>query len=100
MPKAAPLPKLKEERLSETITILKKLQEVGIADTDPGYQQIKSYMSAWVTSGEAASYKVEFPRHGRRGELVLPGRAGRTATLSLKATGDAAAAPVSSSPTA
>ena len=77
--------KPKEERLQETITILKKLQEVGIHDTDPGYKQVKELMTAWVKEGEASAHKIEFPRHGRRGELVLPWRAGRAATLALKA---------------
>jgi hypothetical protein len=79
--------KPKEERVRETITILKKLQEVGIADTDPGYVDIKARMSEWVKTGEASAATVEFPRHGRRGELVLPRRADRAATLSLKVVG-------------
>ncbi len=79
--------KPKEDRLKETVTILKKLQEVGIADTDPGYLDVKGKMSDWVKSGEAASYKIDFHRHGRRGELVLPRRADRAASLNLKAVG-------------
>lgn len=88
---AAPTTKPKEERLRETVTILKKLQEVGIADTDLGYIQVKTYMSAWVsaTTLESAAYKLDFPRHGRKGELVLPSKAGRAASLSLKFVGGA-----------
>ena len=70
--------------MKETITILNKLREVGIAETDPGYQQVKTCMSVWVSNGEAASHKIDFHRHGRRGELVLPRRADRAAGLSLK----------------
>jgi hypothetical protein len=81
MPPAA---KAKEERLKETITILKKLQEVGIADTDPGYTESKRLMSKWIHDGEAATHRVEFPRHGRTAELVLPWRADRAASLHLK----------------
>lgn len=84
MPHSSPATKSKEERLKETITILKKLQEVGFAETEPGYQEIKRLMSKWVHDGEAASYKVEFPRYGRRADLVLPARADRAATINLK----------------
>ena len=75
------------ERLSETVTILKKLQEVGITDSEPGYLQVKSLMTAWVKSEATttADHRVEFPRHGRRGDLVLPWRAGRSASLNLRA---------------
>jgi hypothetical protein len=76
--------KPKSERLSETITILKKLQDVGIAVTDQGYQEIKAKMTQWVSDGLAATFKVDFHRHGRRGELVLPSKAGRAASLNLK----------------
>ncbi len=79
-----PLQKPKAERLSETITILKKLQEVGIPETDPGYKEVKAAMTNWVQTGEPASLKVDFLRHGRRGELTLPFRAGRAAELFLK----------------
>ena len=79
-----PPDKTKEERVRETVTILKKLQEVGIADSDPGYKQVKELMTAWVATGEAASHTIDFYRAGRRGELVLPRRADRAAGLALK----------------
>jgi hypothetical protein len=82
-----PIPKSKEERLKETITILKKLQEVGIAETEPGYTESKRLMSKWIHDGEAATHYVEFPRYGRRAELVLPSRADRAASLLLKHVG-------------
>lgn len=77
--------KTKEDRVKETVTILRKLQEVGIADTDPGYKQVKELMTAWVATGEASSHTVDFYRAGRRGELTLPRRADRAAGLALKA---------------
>ncbi len=84
MPSSAAATKSKEDRLKETITILKKLKEVGIVETEPGYQEVKRLMSKWVHDGESASYKVEFPRYGRRADLVLPARADRAATINLK----------------
>ena len=84
MPTPPPPEKPKEERVRETITILKKLEEVGIGTFDPGYEQVKTAMREWVTTGEAATHTVEFPRFGRRGELILPARADRAASLNLK----------------
>lgn len=94
-----PPDKSKEDRLKETLTILHKLEEVGIASTDPGYTKVKELMSEWVRKGgDSASHTIEFPRHGRKGELVLPRRADRAAGLSLKADRNAGGGGPSSSP--
>lgn len=85
MPSAATTEKPKAERLQETITILKKLQEVGVPETDQGYIDAKAKLSAWVATGESAKHTVIFPLVSRRGELVLPRRAGVPASLLLKA---------------
>lgn len=76
--------KPKEERLRETLTILQKLNDIGIPSTDPGYLDVKTRMSQWVKDGLASTTKIQFPRFGRRGELVLPRRADRAASLNLK----------------
>jgi hypothetical protein len=83
MPPPAP-EKPKEDRLRETLTILQKLNEVGVPATDPGYLEVKARMSQWVKDGAATVAKIEFPRITRRGELVLPWRADRAASLNLK----------------
>jgi hypothetical protein len=82
MPSSPPKPK--EDRLKETLEILRKLEEFGIVRTEPGFQEIQRRMSAWVATGEPDDFTAEFPRHGRRAECVLPRRADRVATLALK----------------
>jgi hypothetical protein len=77
-------PKPKEDRLKETMEILRKLEEIGIARTEPGFQEIQRRMGVWVATGEPDDFKTEFHRHGRRAECVLPRRADRVATLALK----------------
>lgn len=84
MPPAAGPEKPKAERLQETITILKKLQEIGIPETDPGYMEAKAALSSWVQTGESANHTILFARHSRRGTLVLPRRAGVAASFLLK----------------
>lgn len=83
-PPPPPAEKTKEQRLTDTISILKKLQEIGIPDTEPGYIAAKEHMSRWVAEGGGAVYTIQFPRFGRKGELTLPRRADRTASLHLK----------------
>jgi hypothetical protein len=86
MPAKPPPPeKPKAERLAETMDLLRKLQEVGVAQTDPGFNEIKAHLSAWVKDGQAAAHKVLLPRQLKRAEMILPARAGRQPTLVLKA---------------
>ena len=76
--------KEKADRLKETITILKGLEGMGIYKTDTGYMEIKRLMTQWVEDGLRLSAVVEFARHNRRGELELPLRADRAATLNMR----------------
>ena len=80
-----PADKPKEDRLKETIRLLKELQRVGFPETDVGYKEIKRIMSQWVNDGEALSTVVSFPRHGRDAHLDLPKRADKAAAIRLKA---------------
>jgi hypothetical protein len=72
------------DRVKETVTILKKLQEVGIPTTEPGYLETKALMDTWIREGGRQEHTVFFPRFDRRGELTLPARAGQSASLLLK----------------
>ena len=76
--------KTKESRVSETVTILKKLLDVGIPATDAGYKLIKTHMSKWVHDGEALSTTVPLMRYGRDAILVLPAKEGEVANCRLK----------------
>lgn len=76
--------KPKVERVKETITLLNKLKEVGILDTDPGYLEIKEKMATWVKEGGSATFEVDFVRTNRRAEVVLPRRADRAASINLR----------------
>ena len=82
--------KTKLDRVKETMTILKKLKELGIRVADPGFIAVKDAMTEWINTGEPAEKKIEFPFHGRVAELELPWKATETVTMLLKApTGDA-----------
>jgi len=78
--------KSKETRLTEAITILKRLKGLGIPDTEYGYKQTKIYLDLWIANGEPQTQTIEFPRYGRIGHMVLPSDAEKVATYALKAT--------------
>lgn len=77
--------KTKEERVSEGMTILFKLRDIGIESTNPGFETVKKAVRQWIDDGLYMTLKkIYFGRLNRIGELVLPQRSGVQPGLSLK----------------
>lgn len=74
--------KEKGERLKETITLLKKLPEVGIPTSTYIYEKVKTLMTTWVSDGPAVSERLDFGTHW--GDLNLPVKKDKVASLDLK----------------
>lgn len=74
--------KPKAERLKETITLLKKLPEVGVPRESYAYSQVQDIMTTWVYDGPATRTTIDFETHV--GELVLPVEEGKVSSLDLK----------------
>jgi len=74
--------KPKGERLKETITLLKKLPQVGVPVESYAYSQVQELMTIWVKDGPAAFEIIDFDTHW--GELTLPIKEGKVSTLELK----------------
>ncbi len=72
------------ERLKEGVTLLRKILDLGIAETEPGYVAMKERVDAWIKRDEAWSGKADFVRYGRRAYVNLPLKAGCEATAVLK----------------
>jgi hypothetical protein len=68
-----------EERLKESMSILSKLQELGIPNTDPSYKQLSAKFSEWVKGGETWQGNIDFHRFNRRAKVLLPTRPGAVA---------------------
>lgn len=80
-----PLPeKTKEDRVKETLTILKQLLDLGISQADPSYKEIKTRFDEWIQTGEYWAGSIHLARYGRRADIELPRRSGRSASLNLK----------------
>lgn len=73
-----------QERLKESIEILKKLVELGVPDTDPSYKELSSHFNIWIKGGDAWQGTVDFMRFERRAHVVLPTKLGCKATCILK----------------
>ena len=82
---STPEPKTKEQRLKETMTIIAKMQELGLNAREPGFLMTKERLSEWVKTGEQWSGTIDFPMLQRKAELILPARADRVASMMLKA---------------
>lgn len=75
-----------EERLKETIHLLKQILNLGIAETEPAYIEVKNYLNQWIRSDEKEikEYHIEFARYGRRATLTLPWKCGKTCEFLMK----------------
>jgi hypothetical protein len=75
------LVKPQSERVSESITLLKQLRELGVVDTTPSLQVLRNHLNDWIRTGDSWAGKIEFPSYGRIADVLLPRRADRAATL-------------------
>ncbi len=73
-----------QERVKESMEILRKIQELGIAATDPGYKELSSRMNEWIKGTEAWKGHVDFHRWNRRAQVLLPTKPGTVAKCVLQ----------------
>ncbi len=73
----------RESRATEGITVLRKLREIGVEDTNPGAKTIRDAIRTWIEDGAPITVeRISFGRLDRVGTLVLT-RSGK-ASLTLK----------------
>ena len=75
--------KSKMDRVKESITILKKLKELGIPTNEPGYLLTKQHLDEWIQGGPQWDGRIDFPRFQLRAELVLPVRPNRVVQITI-----------------
>lgn len=73
-----------KERMSESVELVGKLRELGVADSEPGLVQMRLQMNNWIRGGPAWTGRIEFPRYGRYADVILPDRAGKIASVDFK----------------
>ena len=63
--------KTKQERLSEGIYLLNQVKEAGIKENTLSYQELKSRITEWITTGGSWEDRMEFPEYGRVADILL-----------------------------
>lgn len=76
--------KPKFDRVKETVTILKKLQEMGVDEENQGYLQAKAALDEWIKTGEAAEHLIALRSYRRNLVLSLPVVASKQAVAILR----------------
>ena len=76
--------KPKEDRLKEGISLLKQLQEGGVSDKSPGFMELKTRISEWVSGEDGWEGVIPFASYGRIAEVELPKWTNRAAGLNFK----------------
>jgi hypothetical protein len=72
------------ERVKESITLIKKLKELGLNEREPGYNVIREHMNEWIKNSTPFKGLIEFTWLDRDAELTLPTEASKAATIILK----------------
>ncbi len=76
--------KPKEDRLKETIEILKNIESLGIPLDSPEVKELKDHLNAYVKDGICWSGTISFLNYGRIAEVNLPKRADKTIEVTLR----------------
>uniref|UniRef100_A0A6C0DU36 Uncharacterized protein n=1 Tax=viral metagenome TaxID=1070528 RepID=A0A6C0DU36_9ZZZZ len=76
--------KTKKDRLSEGINILKQLRDNGVKELSPGFQELKTKISEWVSSEGSWDGNIDFREYGRIAEVELPKYDNKAAGLNFK----------------
>jgi len=74
------------EKAKEAVNLIKQIRDLGIAETDPAYLEIKNHLNMWIKSEEKKIQEIdiEFHRYGRKGRLTLPWRSDKFCEFFLK----------------
>jgi len=76
--------KTRAERATEGVEIIRKLRDLGVSMEDPYLIAAKNVINTWIKEGEAIKESIEFPRYGRRLDMVLPKKKIHAATAAFK----------------
>lgn len=72
------------ERATEGVEIIRKLKALGVSMEDPYLIKTRTIINKWIKEGELINESIEFPRYGRRLELVLPKKRIHAASAAFK----------------
>jgi hypothetical protein len=70
-------------RVKESVELISKFKELGVADSEPGLTELRTRMNEWIRGGPVWTGRIEFPRYDRYAEVMLPDREGRIASVAF-----------------
>jgi hypothetical protein len=77
--------KPQSERIKETVTVLKKLKDLGVRSNDYGYIQIKQHLDEWIQGGDKWSGIIDFSFYDQKVEMDIPTKPGKELMVKLLA---------------
>lgn len=76
--------KPQEDRIQETLEILRSIRSLGIPLDSPEVQELKDHFNAYVKNGLCWSGSISFERFGRIVDVNLPRRADKLVEVTLR----------------
>lgn len=77
--------KPQSERIKESVSLLKKLKELGVLTNDAGYIEIKQRLDEWIQGGDKWYGLIEFSRLDQKAEVDIPIKPGKELMVKLLA---------------
>ena len=76
--------KPKEDRVKETVAIMRSLTELGIPLNSPEVSELREHLTSYINEGVCWSGSISFQRFGRIAEISLPRRADKLIEVTLR----------------
>lgn len=83
-PRSLQTEKPKEDRVKETVSIMKELRTLGIPFNCPEVTELRDRLNAYINEGTVWQGTVSFLRFGRIAEVNLPRRADKLIEIKLR----------------
>jgi len=76
--------KPKEDRVKESVQILRDIQQLGIPLDSPEVIELKQYLDSYIKDGICWSGSIMFLKYGRIADVTLPKRSDRAIEIVLR----------------
>jgi hypothetical protein len=76
--------KPKEDRVKETVELLKKFPVLGIPLDSPEVLELRGHLNSYIKDGTVWSGTISFHRFGRMADVTLPKRADKPIEVLLR----------------
>jgi hypothetical protein len=71
-------------RIEQCISVIKQIRDLGIPNEYPPLKELSKRMSDYIKTGDPWSGKIKFEAYGRVADVILPRRADRDISVTLR----------------